>query len=59
MKRLQLTEHLLSEFIRKQSWDFRNEPLGQEVNANLFASNLLFGAEGIHLTNAHENKDRN
>jgi hypothetical protein len=48
MKRLQLIEHLLSEFIRKQSWDFRNEPSGQEVNANFLALNLLFGAEGVH-----------
>ena len=49
MKRLQLIEHLLSEFIRKQSWDFRNEPAGQEVNANSLALNLLFGVEGLHL----------
>jgi hypothetical protein len=49
MKRLQLIEHLLSEFIRKQSWDFRNEPSGQEGNANFLALNLLFGAEGVHL----------
>jgi hypothetical protein len=48
-KCLQLVEHLLSEFIRKQSWDFRNEPSGQEVNANVLALNLLFGAEGVHL----------
>jgi len=49
MKLLQLVEHLLSEFIRKQSWDFRNEPAEQEVNANVLALNLLFGAEGVHL----------
>ena len=46
-KRLQLVEDLLSEFVRKQSWDFRNEPAGPEVNANPFVLNLLFGAEGF------------
>jgi hypothetical protein len=48
MKHLQLIEHLLSEFIRKQSWDFRNEPAGPEVNANFLALNLLVGAKGLY-----------
>jgi hypothetical protein len=47
-KRFQLIENLLSEFIRKQSWDFRNEPAGPEVNANLLALNLLVGAKGLY-----------
>jgi hypothetical protein len=49
IKNLQLIEHLLSEFIRKQGWEFRNEHPGEEVNANLLALNLLFGAEGVLL----------
>ena len=47
IKRLQLLEHLLSEFARKQSWDFRNEPAEAEVNANPLVLNLLVGAEGL------------
>jgi len=49
MKRLQSIYHLLSEFIRKQSWEFRNEPHGPEVNANLLALYFLFGVEGLNL----------
>ncbi|MEM2130088.1 MAG: DUF6062 family protein [Candidatus Bathyarchaeia archaeon] len=46
---LQLVEHYLSEFIRKQSWDFREESWGPEANANRMALNLLVGAEGFCL----------
>ena len=48
IKRVQLVEHCLSEFIRKQSWDFRNEPPGPEINANAMVLNLLVGVEGLY-----------
>jgi len=48
IKHLQLVKHYLSEFIRKYSWDFRNEPPGPEVNANLMALNMLVGVEGLY-----------
>jgi hypothetical protein len=51
MKRFELVESLLSEFVRKQSWDFRNEPIGPEVHANSLVMNLLVGAEGIYSKN--------
>ena len=47
MKRLELTENYLSEFIRKQRWEFRHEPWGPEANANPMVLNLLVGAEGL------------
>jgi len=43
IKRLKLVERYLSEFVRKSSWDFRNEPAGPEVNANPMVLNLLVG----------------
>jgi hypothetical protein len=49
IERLRLVEHHLSEFVRKQSWDFRDELLGPEVNANNIVLNLLVGVEGICL----------
>jgi len=48
IKRLQLVEHYLSEFVRKQSWDFSDEPWGPEANANSIVLNLLVGAEGLY-----------
>jgi hypothetical protein len=48
IKNLQLIEHLLSEFIRKQSWEFRDEHPGEEIDANILALNFLFGAEGVY-----------
>ena len=48
---LQLVEHYLSELIRKQSWDFRDEPFGPEVDAKHTALNLLVGVEGLCLNN--------
>jgi hypothetical protein len=47
MKRLELTENYLSEFIRKQRWEFRHEPWGPEANANPMVLSLLVGAEGL------------
>jgi len=47
-KRLQLVEHYLSEFARKQSWDFRHEPWGSEANANPMVLNLLVGVKGLY-----------
>lgn len=38
----------LSEFIRKRKWDYRNEPAGAEVNANLIALKMLTGIEGLY-----------
>jgi hypothetical protein len=49
IKHLQSIQHLLSEFIRKQSWEFRDEPHGPEVNANHLALHFLFGSEGLRL----------
>lgn len=48
MKRLELTENYLSEFIRKQRWEFRHEPWGPEANANPMVLNLLAGVEGLY-----------
>ncbi|MEM3449835.1 MAG: DUF6062 family protein [Nitrososphaerota archaeon] len=48
-KHFQLIQNLLSEFIRKQSWEFRNEPHGPEVNANILSLNYLVGAKGYIL----------
>lgn len=48
IKQLQLVKHYLSEFIRKHSWDFRNEPRGPEVKANLMVLNMLVGVEGLY-----------
>jgi len=48
IKHLQLAKHYLSEFIRKRSWDFRNEPPGPEINANTMILNLLVGVEGLY-----------
>jgi hypothetical protein len=41
--------HHLSEFIRKQSWDARNEPRGTEGEANNMSLNLLVGAQGLYM----------
>ena len=49
VERLQLVEHYLSEFIRKQSCDFREELWGPEADAKHMALNLLVGVEGICL----------
>jgi hypothetical protein len=46
--RLHLIAHYLSEFIRKRSWDARNEPHGSEVNANNIALEFLVGAAGLY-----------
>lgn len=48
IKHLQLVNNYLSEFIRKHSWDFRNEPPGLEVEANRMALNMLVGVEGLY-----------
>ena len=48
IKRLKLVERYLSEFVRKSSWDFRNEPAGPEVDANPMVLNLLVGIEGLY-----------
>jgi len=48
MKRLELTENYLSEFARKQRWEFRHEPKGPEANANYIVLNLLAGIEGLY-----------
>lgn len=48
IKYLQMVECHLSEFIRKKSYDFRDEPRGEEVNANAMALRLLAGAEGLY-----------
>lgn len=45
---LKLAKRYLSEFIRKQSWEFRDDPAGSEVNANYMVLNLLAGAEGLY-----------
>jgi len=47
-KCLRLVERYLSEFIRKQSWDFRHEPWGPEANANPMVLNLLVGVKGLY-----------
>lgn len=43
---LQSVGQLLSEFIKKQSYEFLNEPRGEEVKANSIALNTLTGVEG-------------
>jgi len=48
IKHFQLVKHYLLEFIRKRSWDFRNEPAGPEINANTMVLNLLVGAEALY-----------
>jgi len=48
MQNLELVKHYLSEYGRKQSWEFRNEPAGPELNANALALNLLVGVEGLY-----------
>lgn len=48
MNRLRLVEHYLSEFIRKRSWNFRNEPPGPEVNANAMVLNIIAGVNGLY-----------
>jgi len=48
MNRFRLVEHYLSEFIRKQSWDYRNEPPGPEVNANVMVLNIVAGVNGLY-----------
>jgi len=45
----QMVEHYLLEFIRKQSWDFREERWGPKADANHIALNLLVGVEGLCL----------
>jgi hypothetical protein len=44
----------LSEFIRKQDWNARNEPRGLEANANTMALNLLVGAQGLYVVPKHD-----
>lgn len=39
---------LLSEFIRKQDWEFREEPQGPEVKAYSLALGILVGVEGLY-----------
>jgi len=46
--RLNLLYSDLSEFIRKRKWDYRNEPAGAEVDANLIALKILAGVEGLY-----------
>jgi hypothetical protein len=46
---LQTAANYLSEFMRKQDWNARNEPRGPEANANTVALNLLVGAQGLHI----------
>jgi hypothetical protein len=48
IKSLRLVKHYISEFARKYSWDFRNEPPGPEVNANSMALSMLVGVEGLY-----------
>jgi hypothetical protein len=48
IKSFELVEHYLTEFVRKRSWDFRNESAGPEVNANPMVLNLLVGVEGLY-----------
>jgi len=45
---LERLEKLLSEFIRKQDWEFREAPRGPEVKANSLALNILAGVEGLY-----------
>lgn len=47
IKNLELTEHYLLEFLRKRSWNYRNEPPGPEINGNAMVLGLLVGAEGF------------
>jgi hypothetical protein len=53
--RLHLIAHYLSEFIRKQRWDARNEPRGAEGKANYLSLNLLAGAEGLRSNTSGQN----
>jgi hypothetical protein len=41
-------KELLSEFIRKHDWKFRDEPRGPEIKANSLALNILAGVEGLY-----------
>jgi hypothetical protein len=45
---LERLQKLLSEFVRKQDWKFREEPPGPEVKANSLASTILVGVEGLY-----------
>jgi hypothetical protein len=47
-ERLRSVAYYLSEFLRKQRWDARNEPSGLEVNANKMALNALVGVHGLY-----------
>jgi hypothetical protein len=51
---LQTAVNYLSEFIRKQDWNARNEPRGPEANANTMALNFLAGAQGMYVVPRHE-----
>lgn len=48
-KQIQLIKNYLSEFIRKHSWDFRNEAFGPEANVNYMILNILTGVESLYL----------
>jgi len=45
---LERLQRLLSEFVRKQDWKFREEPRGPEVKANFLALSILVGVEGLY-----------
>jgi len=45
---LERLEKLLSEFIRRHDWRFRDEPRGPEVKANSLTLNILAGVEGLY-----------
>jgi len=48
-ERLRSVEYCLSEFLRKERWDARNEPKGFEADANRMALEFLVGAPGLYL----------
>jgi hypothetical protein len=45
---LERLSQLLSEFIRKHDWRFRDGPRGPEIGANSLASSILAGVEGLY-----------
>jgi len=58
-ERLRLVTCYLSEFLRKQSWDARNEPKGFEANANMMALEFLVGAQGLYMGHGFSENEPN
>ena len=54
MRHLKSAEQRLSKFIRKHNWEYRDEPIGSEAEANRMALNLLAGVEGLYIQSCRD-----